>query len=369
MGERVFSKSEYLQTREDLGITDDNGVTAMAELEARESGMLNPIVDPAINPIRRSMIRLVAENKHWVAKLGCPMDIEVSCDTTGSMQDEVDNQMRVLPDMYDAISKVLPGFDPQLCLGIFGDCEDDFVLCRPQFEMEAPKIVRYLNAMAPQRCGGGNGGEDPQYSMFARAYLTDAYTNNIGLKGYHFIITDEPCHYDIDERQIKRIFGENIFDKELKGMKGAIKSINGIVSDLKDKAHAFALIVSNRYHYHSGEAYDCYRDLYGKKSVILIDSTEKLPMILSAIIGLTEGTVEITELKERFGDDMDSELIKQLSNIEIGAQMKLRHAMKHPVPKAGDIFAKKGDLWPIQPGELPEDEEAEETVADIIKYL
>ncbi|MBR5669602.1 hypothetical protein IKX12_00785 [Candidatus Saccharibacteria bacterium] len=367
MGDTTFSKSDYLKTREDLGITDDRGVTAMAELEARESGMLNPIVDPAINPIRRSMIRLVAENKHWVAKLGCPMDIEVSCDTTASMQDEVDNQMRVLPDMYEAIAKVLQGYDPQLCLGIFGDCVDDFVLCRPQYEMEAPKIVRYLNVMAPQRGGGGNGGEDPQYSMLARAYLTDAYTNNIGLKGYHFIITDEPCHHDISERQIRRIFGENIFDNELKEMKGAIKSIYGIVSDLKSKVHAFALIVDG--HYHSDEAYESYCNLYGRKSVIRIDSTEMLPTIISAIIGLTEGTVEITELKERFGDDMDSELIKQLSNIEIGAQMKLRHAMKRPVPKAGDIFAKKGDLWPIQPGELSEDEEAEETVADIIKYL
>jgi hypothetical protein len=64
----------------------------------------------------------------------------------------------------------------------------------------------------------------------------------------------------------------------------------------------------------------------------------------------------------------DYDLIKQLSSIDIGAQAKLRHALPHPVPKAGDIFRNKGDLWPIQPGE----EDAEDTpmeAPDHIEYL
>ena len=61
-------------------------------------------------------------------------------------------------------------------------------------------------------------------------------------------------------------------------------------------------------------------------------------------------------------------LIEQISKIDIGAQANLRHALPHPVPKAGDIFRNKGDLWPIQSGE----EDAEDTpmeAPDHIEYL
>ena len=176
MGRETFSVESYRTARRDYGVTHDSGVTKKAEQRARDTGHLSEIVDPGVNPLRYSKIRLDPHQKKWIATLGCPMDIEVSCDTTGSMGGEVDTEMAVLPDLYEAVAKVLPGYDPQLCLGIFGDVCDDFVMCRPQFEMEAPKIVNYLKEMAPQR-DGGDSPEDPQYAMFARAYLTDAYTN------------------------------------------------------------------------------------------------------------------------------------------------------------------------------------------------
>ena len=158
-------------------------------------------------------------------------------DTTGSMGGEVDTEMQVLPDLYNAVSTMLPGYDPQLCLGIFGDCGDKFVMCRPQFEMEAPKIVNYLKEMAPQRGGCGNYGEDPQYAMFARAYLTDAYTNHLGIKGYHFIVTDEPYHNSLSRDQINRIFGLSIFENELKYMDNELPTIRDMVTELKRKTH------------------------------------------------------------------------------------------------------------------------------------
>ena len=202
MGHETFSVESYRTARRAYGVTHDEGVTRKAEQRARDTGRLSEIVDPAINPVRFSKIRLNPHQKKWIATLGCPMDIEVSCDTTGSMGGEVDTEMMVLPDLYKAVAEVLPGYDPQLCLGIFGDVCDDFVLCRPQFEMEAPKIVNYLKEMAPQR-GGGDTPEDPQYAMFARAYLTDAYTDHIGLKGYHFVVTDAACHERLERGTIE----------------------------------------------------------------------------------------------------------------------------------------------------------------------
>lgn len=282
MGRETFSVESYHAARRTYGVDHAVGVTKRAEQQARETGHLSEIVDPAINPIRFSKIRLNPHQSRWIATIGCPMDIEVSCDTTGSMGGEVDTEMAVLPDLYDAVSNVLPGYDPQLCLGIFGDVCDNFVMCRPQFEMEAPKIVNYLKEMAPQRAGGDSP-EDPQYAMFARAYLTDAYTNHIGLKGYHFVVTDATCHYRITREDVTRIFGKDIFDNELKNMT-RIPSMNQMIKELKNKTHQFILVLNSR------SAAGFWRELCGEKSVIEIDSTHQLPAVISAIIGLTEGT-------------------------------------------------------------------------------
>lgn len=361
MGRETFSVESYRTARRDYGVTHDSGVTKKAEQRARDTGHLSEIVDPAVNPMRFSKIRLNPHQKKWIATLGCPMDIEVSCDTTGSMGGEVDTEMAVLPDLYEAVAKVLPGYDPQLCLGIFGDICDNFVMCRPQFEMEAPKIVNYLKEMAPQR-GGGDFPEDPQYAMFARAYLTDTYTNRIGLKGYHFIVTDAICHDRLNLEDIKRIFGKEVFNNELKNMR-KVPTMKKMIEELKKKSHQFILVVK------SHDTADFWRDLCGENSVIEIDSTRQLPAVISAIIGLTEGTMDVTGLKQHLGGAHASpELIAQLSSIDIGAQAKLRHALPHPVPKAGDVFANKGDTWPIQPGEASGDDESVES-PDRIEYL
>ncbi len=366
MGHMTFSEDDYRTARRNYGVTSNTGVTRKAEERARDTGRLSEIVDPAIEPIRRSLIRLNPHQKQWITTIGCPMDIEVSCDTTGSMGGEVDTEMAVLPDLYEAVSKVLPGYDPQLCLGIFGDCEDAFVMCRPQFEMEAPKIVNYLKEMAPQRGGHGNHGEDPQYAMFARAYLTDTYVNRIGLKGYHFVITDEPCHEQLSKSEVKRIFGENILKEELKHLDNEFPTVEDMVQELKRKTHQFVLIL-NDYNYH--DTVIRWKDLCGEKSVIMIDSTRQLPEVISAIIGLTEGTLDIGDLNDHLsGHDLN--LARQLSKIDLDAQARLRHALPHPVPKKGDIFAKKGDLWPILTG--PDTEtaaEVEESAKDEVRYL
>lgn len=365
MGDRTFSTASYHQARVSYGVTQDSNVTRHAEERARISGQLSAIVDPAIDPIRRSMIRLNPHQKRWIVTVGQPMDIEVSCDTTGSMGGEVDKEMAILPELYDAVAKVLPGYDPQLCLGIFGDCEDPFVMCRPQFEMEAPKIVEYLKEMAPQRGGAGNHGEDPQYAMFARAYLTDAYTNRIGLKGYHFVATDEPYHEHLRRSEIERIFGENIFREELKDMR-ELPSVEGMVEELRTKVHPYALILGNgRY----GDTVTKWKELYGDNHVVIIGSTYQLPAVISAIIGLSEGTLDIGAINEHLGEHASPTLVRQLSNIEIGAQAKLRHALAYPVPKKGDIFARKGDLWPIQDTDGDTKATTQADSGDEVRYL
>lgn len=360
MGEKTFTTSDYVAARTTYKVTDRD-VTRVAEQRARDTGHLSELVDPALpTPIRESRIRLNPHGKQWIVTLGCPMDIEVTCDTTGSMGGEVDTEMRVLPDLYKTIAEVLPDYDPQLCLGIFGDCNDRFAMCRPQFEMEAAKIVRALKEMAPQRAGG-DGPEDPQYAMFARAFLTKPYTNRIGLKGYHFVVTDATCHSHVDKGWIKHIFGEKIFENELKDME-KVPSLEETIQALKDCAHQFILIVGD-----DDDEFEFWSNLCGEGSVIQIGSTKQLPVIISAIIGLTEGTLDVSDISRYLGSKANPRLVSQLSGIDIGAQARLRHALPHPIPKKGDIFRKKSDLWPIQPGELVEEEEPEEK--DEIEYV
>ena len=365
MGRETFSRDSYERARRDYGITRDIGVTHKAEQQARKTGRLSEIVDPAVDPVRQSKIRLNPYNVKWIATVGCPMDIEVSCDTTGSMGGEVDTEMKVLPDLYEAVAKVLPGYDPQLCLGIFGDLTDRFALCRPQFEMEAPKIVNYLKEMAPQR-DGGDTPEDSHYAMFARAYLTDAYTNKIGLKGYHFIVTDATCHKSFSISGIKKVFGEDILENELKGQFGNVPpSLNGMVADLKKVTHQFVLLVGDVVY----RDLSFWTELCGEKSVINISSTDQLPEVISAIIGLTESTLSIGDLEAHFGGNAKYGLLANLAQIEIGAQAKLRRALPHPVPKKGDIFENKGDLWPVQNvTEMTEDDDADAEKDEIV-YL
>lgn len=67
MGYRTFSEDDYRTARHNYGITSSIGVTRRAEQRARDTGRLSEIVDPAIEPIRRSMIRLDPHQKQWIA--------------------------------------------------------------------------------------------------------------------------------------------------------------------------------------------------------------------------------------------------------------------------------------------------------------
>ena len=356
MGSQTFSYSSYVSARKTRGITSDSNVTRAAERAVLDTGRLMQSVDPAMGGVvRRSLMRFDArEDGRWTVTVGCPIHIESLCDTTGSMGSNVDIAMKVLPDTYACAAEMLPGYDPQLALGIFGDFEDKFILQRPQFEMEAQKIVDYLADMAPERGGAGNHGEDPEYGLFGAAYLTAAYDNRIGLKGYHFCITDEPVHDRFDEDNLKRVFGENVFRHlEDNGHKMSVEELcalktKDVVRDLLRQSHAFLLVLRSFYR----DTEDQWLRIYGADRVIRIPDTHYLPQIQGAIIGLTEGTLQPKQVRKWLIShgvpEAQAELLdNELQHIPVGAQAALRAKLPHPVPKAGDVFAAKTDLWPV----------------------
>lgn len=349
----IFSRDKFKKAKATHRITDDRDVTREARQKASKTGKLAVSVDPALGPtgpVRLSLIRFnPTDDGRWVVAVGCPMDIESTCDTTGSMGDNVDIAMKVLPDTYELASAVLPGYDLQLAIGIFGDVSDNFVLCRPQFEMSADKIVGSLKDMVPEG-QGGDATEDPQYGLFGAAYFTKSYINRIGLKGYHFAISDAPARTWVDANNLERVFGSHVWeDLAANGhqiTRDALPSTREIVTDLQKRAHAFFLQVGDRPHVAKE-----WSELYGKERVILLPRTEYIPHVQAAIIGLTEGTLCLQEIKDFLTEhNMEKtyaeRLIPYLANMPIGEQAALRAKMENPIPKVGDIYIDKTDLWP-----------------------
>ncbi|GHU09703.1 hypothetical protein FACS189431_8180 [Alphaproteobacteria bacterium] len=364
MGARTFSVSSYREARVSRGVVEDEHVTRVAEQTARETGKLKPTVDPSVDVIRRSLLRFNQTDDGYTVTIGCPMNVEESTDTTGSMGGNVDVNMGVLPDTYDLLSQVLPGYDLQLALGIFGDVCDRFPLQRPQFEMTAETIVEYLTDFVPERKGGDTP-EDPQYSMFAAAYLTDAYTNRIGLKGYYFVTSDAPIHNRISEDQLIRIFGKDVFKKLTENGnqidKNSLPTPSEVAHALKKRMHTFFLQVGRQ-----NDATECWIRLFGADRVIHLPDVHYKPHVQAVIVGLTEGILQLSEVedflvKNNLTESMARKITQSVSCIPLGEQAKLLEKLEHPLPKPGDVFASKTDLWPVSYAEdIPEEKKEDE---------
>jgi len=191
-------------------------VTEEAEQRLKDTGKVNPLVDPAeFGVIRRSISRKEQQGEFWVLLVGIAMAIEQLLDTTGSMGGNVEIALRVLKTAYELFKSgkkpVLGRYDIQIATSIFGDVTDRRVLLRSQFEM-AKKIVEQMGYMAPEK-DGGDPPEDQEYGLFAAAYLTAAEITTYGLRSYHFMITDAESHGRIDMKNLIRVFGPDVLKR------------------------------------------------------------------------------------------------------------------------------------------------------------
>lgn len=358
MGRSTFSIASY-QAAATQHVPSRGPATQRAYEKAINTGKLDPLVDPAgYNVIRRSLLRFIERpDGLFELSIGTSVPVEIRLDTTGSMGNNVEIAIKALPDTFGLTSSLLPGCDLHMAIGIFGDCADRFVLCRPQFEMLAEKLVHQLTLMVPEHGGAGNGGEDPHYGLFGGAYLTAAYINRIGLKGYDFTISDEPARYELDSRQLKRVFGDEVFDKAAANGHpidpNNLPTTKQVVDDLQKRAHAFFLQVGGNHYVN-----EFWTEMFGPERVIVLPSVELLPQVQAVIIGLTEGTLSLSEVSGFLeGNGLSSEydreaVLRSVSNIPIGAQAALPNYDRRP--KAGDLFRTKEDLWPLTPTELNE---------------
>ena len=339
----------------------DGGPVTSKGQERHEKGLgLDPLVDPASNGIiRRSLNRMEPEGLLFRLVIGVAILIEERLDTTGSMGNNVDIAFHSLLRLYELLKKVLGRYDLQIITSIFGDALDNYILCRSHAEMGV-KIAEQMTLMVPESGGKGNHGEDPQYGLFAGAYLTSADINRYGLKSYDFTITDEPSHEPIFKHQLERVFGKEVFNKVREnGFEidpNNLPSVKQVIEKLIERAHTFVFLVRG-----DGEAREYWPTVISEDRIIYLEDTRWLPEVKAAIIGLTEGVLTLSDLEEFLVNEANvskdvARIIKRaVAGIPIGAQTLLENFDK--IPLKGDLFKEKRDLWPTK--ETPTEDDTE----------
>lgn len=352
-----LSKDAYKRVFEE---TKERGSSTYSGKQREKEGLgLHELVDPkAFGVIRRSLSWYDPVPGDLFKLLrGVAMLEETRLDTTGSMGNNVDVAMRVLLKTYELYKKVqnpvLGRYDVQMITAIFGDVCDKYVLCRSQAEKDE-RIAEQMTHMVPEGQGGDTT-EDPHYGIFGGAYLTSADINRYGLKYYDFTITDAPTRDTFSPHTLKRVYGEEVFDKLKENgfemNESNLPNLKQVVKDLQKKAHAFVLLVGDGEREH-------WEEYYPKEMIIVLpkighnEPTEFLSEIKASIIGLTEGTLTLQTIEEFLVNDAhrskeEAKIIKRaVAGIPIGAQTMFENFDK--IPLAGTLFKAKRDLFPME---------------------
>jgi hypothetical protein len=367
MGDRTLSRTAYTSVHTKATKGGTKSATRDAEEQFHRGEGMDPLVDPKgpahLGPVRLSLPRFEKQGDYWLLTRGTPMPEETLLDTTGSMGSNVDIALKVLMNDYEMSTSgdtpVLGRYDLQIATSIFNDVEDQVqdgkpVLCRTQFEADE-KIAMQMSRLIPGRGGYGNGKEDPQFGLFGAVYLTNASINRYGLKYYHFTVSDEPLVETVSLRWLKHIYGEDVLEciKENGYVftADALPDTAKIIKDLQGKAHAFFLQVDSR-----KDVTSQWTDLYGPDHVVMLpEGTRHLHYVKGVIIGLTEGTLDLRSAKDFLRGhgataDIANQVIRAVAHIPLGAQQLCPNFDR--IPKAGDLFKEKTDLWPIDPDSI-----------------
>jgi hypothetical protein len=382
MGRSVLSDVSYRKVA--TKAMRAGSATYAGEQRQKQGKGLDPLVDPKEHGlIRRSLSWLEPRDGYFELLRGVAMLEETRLDTTGSMGDNVEVAMRVLPKAYKLLATgknpILARYDTQMITSMFGDVVDKYVLLRSQAEMD-DRIAEQMTLMVPEHAGGDSP-EDPQYGIFGGAFLTQTSINSYGLKYYDFTVTDAPGRMGIEKNVLHRVFGDSVFEKVAEnGYQIDPKNIpdtRETVAELAKRAHPFLFQVGA-----SSETSNFWMRVYGKERIVSIPNVEFLSELKAVVIGLTEGVLDLQTVEEYLmhsadmvGEDfsisnrhrsvvkMDKDIARAIkiavTHIPIGAQMLLPNFDK--IPLKGAKFAKKGDIWPMDSAQAKSSKKEEKT--------
>ena len=223
--------------------------------------------------------------------------IIVGFDVTGSMGGNPAILQRELKSLFGMLVRKDVVSDPQVAIAAYGDTHCDRVPIQfSQFESDN-RIDDNLDNVYIEYGGGGNFGETSTTVAWyaANCVVTDAWEKR-GKRGYLFLVGDE-CALSVTAEQAM----------EFLGTQGPITPQEAF-DMAREKWDVYFLMVDNGASKWQ-ESERKYGELLGPDHVIVLESTESVPVIIAALIGLGERTVDAgtltTDLAEAgFGIEM-----------------------------------------------------------------
>ena len=206
--------------------------------------------------------------------------IIVGFDVTGSMGDNPAILQRELKGLFGMLIRKDVVSDPQIAIAAYGDTHCDYVPVQfSQFESDN-RIDDNLDNVYIEQGGGGNMGETSTTVAWyaANCVVTDAWEKR-GKRGYLFLVGDE-CALDVTASQAS----------EYLGTQGPITAKDAFGA-VQEKWDTYFLLVNN-YAAEMQHSQRKYGELLGPDHVIVLESTESVPAIIAALIGLGERTVD-----------------------------------------------------------------------------
>lgn len=186
--------------------------------------------------------------------------IILNFDVTGSNRSRAQIAQKKLPDLMDAITKVLP--DPQISVAANDDVFVSYANAFQISEFESDnRIDEWIRNIWLIGHGGSNNGESYDLAMFAAARLTstDCFEKR-GKKGYFFMYADEPIFDQLDKSTVQLVFGQSIQENSI--------PIASLVQELKAKWDVHVLWPEGGQH----DALDQYKVLFGEECVHVLQN-------------------------------------------------------------------------------------------------
>lgn len=216
------------------------------------------------------------------------LPIVVGFDSTGSMGGIPRTLQTKLTTLFGLLIDKGYAKDPQVSIATYGDATCDRVpLQVSQFESDN-RIDDNLDNLFLEGGGGGNGGETSNLLLYylATHTATDSWEKR-NHKGHIFIIADEK-QVEITPAHVKQYIGD---DQPLIDL-----SFESIAQAVTEKWNVHILLIDNSAaRYQGSERF--YSDLFGPKSVLIVEDPNTIAETIAAVVGHEEGLVSDAKIE------------------------------------------------------------------------
>jgi hypothetical protein len=241
------------------------------------------------------------------------LPIIVAFDSTGSMGSVPRTVQTKLATLFGLLIDKGYAKDPQVSIATYGDVTCDRVPFQiSQFESDN-RIDDNLDNLFLEGGGGGNGGETSNLLLYyvATHTATDSWEKR-GHKGHLFLIADE-VQVPITAKHISDTIGDG--QPLLEDI-----SFEGIAQAVTEKWNVHVLLIDNYAAQLQGSK-AFYENLFGPKSLLIIEDPNTIAETIAAVIGYEEGLVSDDQIDKDITEAAGREVA-----LRVGKTLDSRHS-------------------------------------------